>query len=129
MQQKRGVRTIFLLFGFILAVSGCATGKNQVTDRYISMEIQSIPEGLCLAFGNIPPETKNLEISIIDHSSNVYTEMNNDRREFAKAHITGNSLEQVKITGKVFFPFTHAGHKYSINVHASFSYDTLSGDR
>jgi hypothetical protein len=129
MQQKGVIRTIFLLLGFILSVFGCATGKNQVADRYIGLKIQSIPEGICLTFDNIPPEVHRLDISILDHSTSVYPEMDNDRHEFATANITGNSLELVKKTGKVVFPFTHAGHKYSINVHASFSYDTLSGDR
>jgi hypothetical protein len=122
--MKKLIRKIFLLRDSILTSFGCAAGKNQLVNKSLSMKIESIPEGICLIFDNIPPETDRLYIYIIDHYSEVYPEMYNSRRYFAETDITGNSLMLVKKTGKVFFPFVHAGHKYSINASFSFDIDT-----
>jgi hypothetical protein len=127
MQQKRGVRTIFLLLGFILAVSGCAIGKDQTAFVYFGLSVEAIPEGIVLIFDNIPPETDCLEISITDENSKVYLEISHSRSYFAKTEIRGNSLELVKKTGKVFFPFVHAGHEYEISTGITYSIPSVSG--
>jgi hypothetical protein len=126
MQQKIGVRTIFLFLGFILAVSGCATNKNQVAYADFDFTAKTVPEGILLTFFNLPSTTELLQISVTDKNSNAYPEMNYAKGQFARADIKGSSLELVKKTGKVFFPFVHAGHVYEI--YASFSYDIINGD-
>ena len=93
---------------------GCATGKNQEANMEIEMKAEAVSEGICLIFNNIPSETIRLFIMIQNWEGN---EQLKSTREITGSYsdITGYTLEQVKQTGRIIFPFVKAGKNYTIS--------------
>jgi hypothetical protein len=97
-------KAISLILGFALFTFGCNASEEQVSA--ISIKAEAVPEGICVTLENIPSETTNLFIYFFT----------NDIISFS--HITDDSLDQIKKTGKIIFPYVKGGELYSI--YASF---------
>jgi hypothetical protein len=124
MHKIKSLGKIFLILGFISVVFGCATSKpvssepepgekRQPVD--IGLKAETAPEGICLTFDYIPPETAYLFIGIqkgIEKSPPV----NPHNIIFNFSVISDDALEQVKRTRKVVFPIVQSGEIYSIDV-------------
>jgi len=120
MQYFKALRTISLILG--LLASGCATskldtGKNQKTNEEIGLKAEAVSEGICLVFDSVPAETSRLFIMIQNWGEN---DRLNSTHEIIGSYsdIRGGTLEQVKQTGRIIFPFVKAGQNY--NISASF---------
>jgi hypothetical protein len=110
---NKALRTVSLILGFAMVTFGCATSKNQVADEEIGLKAEAVPEGICLTFDNIPPETSRIFISLTKWGEPI-----NNPYEVISSHadIRGSLLDQVKDSGKVIFPFVKAGQEYRISV-------------
>jgi hypothetical protein len=104
----------------LLVLLSCIKSNDHVNNGNIKVFVQSETEGIYINIHNIPPEIDRVCIDIIDESSIINSEKFS-KNCFAETIILGNSLEQVKQTGKIFFPFVHSGHKYSIRAHFSYT--------
>jgi hypothetical protein len=124
MHKFKSLRKIPLILGFISVIFGCATskpvsskpepGENQQSVD-IGLKAETAPEGICLTFDYIPPETAYLFIGIqkgVEKSPPV----NPHKIIFNFSVISDDALEQVKRTGKVIFPIVQSGEIYSIDV-------------
>jgi hypothetical protein len=114
MKQIKTLMAVLFIFGFALAFFGCATSKSyQSVD--IGLKAETVPEGICLTFDYIPPETTRLFIGVEkgEHSppANPHSVI------FSYSSIMGGSLEQVKKTGRIVFPIVQSGETYNISVH------------
>jgi hypothetical protein len=114
MRQFKAMRAIALIAGFMLAAFGCATSKSHQSNTTTGLKAEAVPEGIALTFDHIPPETTHLFVQFQNWdekenpaSTHEITASNSD--------IRGSSLEQVKQTGRVIFPFVKAGQKYHIS--------------
>jgi hypothetical protein len=99
--------------GFILVIFGCATSKSRQYNADTALKAEAVPEGISLKFDYIPPETTRLFIMFQnwDGKDNLV-----GTHEITSSHtdIRGSSLEQVKQTGGIIFPFVKAGQIYHI---------------
>ena len=119
MQHFKALRTrtwfaISLILGFTLVTFGCATSKS-LQSVNIGLKADAVPEGICLSFDYIPPETTYMFIGIrkgLEKSPPV----NPHNIVFNYSGIRDEALEQVKKTGKVIFPIVQSGEIYSIDV-------------
>jgi hypothetical protein len=104
-----------------------AAGKNQVSD-FSDFEIstEAVPESILITFSNIPPEIKELGISVFDWggSRDAVIKIWDSREPLAivnslsniYGHLTyENIIERVRQTGTITFPFVQSGHKYAIS--------------
>jgi hypothetical protein len=119
MQYSKALRTLSFILGFTLVilsllVSSCATGKNQAANAEIGLKAGAVPEGICLTFDNIPPETKRMFINIQYAVDEEMPSITNYVSSFSD--LRDSSLAQVKQTGKVIFPVVEQGFKYHISV-------------
>jgi hypothetical protein len=113
MRKSKAFRAIALVTGFILAILVYVTIKSQQSGTTTGLKAEAVPEGISLTFDHIPPETTRLFVQFQN-----WDEKGNpaDTHEITVSHsdIRGSSLEQVKQTGRVIFPFVKAGQKYHI---------------
>ena len=120
MQHFKALRTrtwfaISLILGFALVTFGCATGKNKVSDVNIGLKAEAVPEGICVTFENIPPETTRLFIFF--NKGLIQSPPASPQDDIMNyADIMGSSLEQVKKTRKIVFPIVQSGEKYRVSV-------------
>ena len=114
MRKFKSLRKIPLIFGFVLVIFGCTTSKSRQSVN-IGLKAEAVPEGICLTFDYIPPETTYLFIGIqkgLEHSS----PFNPHNIIFNYSGIRDDALEQVKKTGKVIFPIVQSGELYRVDV-------------
>jgi hypothetical protein len=114
MRKFKVLRTTALVMGFILVTFGCATSKSRQYNADTGLKAEAVPEGISLTFDYIPPETTRLFITFQnwDETANPV-----DTHEITSSYsdIRGSSLEQVKQTGEIIFPFVKAGQIYHIS--------------
>jgi hypothetical protein len=117
MHQIWNLRKTILILGFALVIFGCASNKAQQSSANIGLQAEAVTEGIRLTFDSIPAETARIFLSVSEsgETGNVTSP-----HELVSKHsdIRDDSLEQVKQTGIVIFPFVKAGQKYTI--HAAF---------
>jgi hypothetical protein len=114
MYQIWNFRKTILIFCFALVIFGCASKKNQQSNMNIGLKAEAAMEGIRLIFDNIPEETKRIFLSISE--SGEIENVTSPHELISKySDIRDDSLEQVKQTGIVVFPFVKAGQKYSIH--------------
>jgi hypothetical protein len=100
MQHVLTLRKISLILCFVLSAFGCATGKNRVSNIDIGLRAETVPEGISLSFDYIPPETTRIFVGFT--KGLVYSPPANPHDEiFSYSSIMGDSLEQVKKTGRM----------------------------
>jgi hypothetical protein len=114
MRQFKVSRAAALVAGFILVAFGCATSKSYQSSAHTGLKVEAVPEGIALTFDTIPPETTRLFVQFQNWGEK---ENPTDTHEITASHsdIRGSSLEQVKQTGRVIFPFVKAGQKYHVS--------------
>jgi hypothetical protein len=114
MRQFKDLRAIALVTGFILVTFGCATSNARQSSTTTGLKAKAVPEGIELTFDYVPPETTRLFVQFQnwDEKGNPAS-----THEITASHsdIGGSSLEQVKQTGRLIFPFVKAGQKYHIS--------------
>ena len=111
------LRKSILVFGFALAIFGCASNKAQQSNANIGLKAEAVTEGIRLTFDNIPAETARIFLSVSE--SGEMENVTSPHELISKySDIKDDSLEQVKRTGIVIFPFVKTGQKYTI--HAAF---------
>jgi len=115
MHHFKALRTISLILGFVLVTSGCASSKNQQTNVEIGLKAEAVSEGICLTFGNIPMETSGLFIMVQNWKETENLESTHEIIG-SFSYIIGDSLEQLKQTGTIVFPFVRTGQNYNISV-------------
>jgi hypothetical protein len=112
------LRKIPLILCFILAAFGCTTNKlvsskNHVSDMNAGLKAKAVPEGICVSFENIPPEAISLFITV--NKGLIYSPPASPYDEnISFADIRDDSLEQVRKTGKVIFPYVQNGEIYRV---------------
>lgn len=113
MQHLKSLRIISFILSFNLFILGCVTGKNRVVNDEIGLKAEAVPEGICLAFDNIPLETARIFISVTKWNEPI-----NNPYEVISSHadIRGSLVDQVKNSGRVIFPFAKTGQEYRISV-------------
>jgi hypothetical protein len=116
MQQFKTFKTIFLIIGIVMVISGCATSAHNISDAETGIKAIAVPEGICLTFDTIPQETSRLFIIISIWGENEQVDSTHDIIG-SSANITGTVLEQVKQTKKIVFPFVKPGQIYHISAH------------
>jgi hypothetical protein len=113
MRQFKALRAIAFVAGFMLVAFGCATSNSHQSNTTTGLKAEAVPEGIALTFDNIPPEATRLFVQFQN-----WDEKENPAGTHAitasHSDIRGSSLEQVKQTGRVIFPFVKAGQKYHI---------------
>jgi len=114
MQHFKALRIISLILGFTLVTFGCATSKSNQSVN-IDLKAETVPEGICITFDNIPKETNRLFIMLNNYGGKEQPESTYDIIG-SYSDIKGDILEQVKQTRKIVFPFVQAGQKYGILV-------------
>ena len=119
MHHLRAFGTIFLILGFALLSFGCATGKPasgnyQTVTGETGITAEAVPQGICVTFNNIPKETNRLFVMFQHWVDNDHPESTHGIIG-SYSDITGITLEQVKQTGRVIFPFVKAGQMYTIS--------------
>ena len=114
------IRFLLLSFCLFLIFFGCTKSNKYISNGNIEIIVQSAADGIYINIFNVPQEIDRIHIDIIDESSNINFELF-VKTSFAETVILGNSLEQVKQSGQIFFPFIHSGHKYSIRTHLSYT--------
>jgi hypothetical protein len=113
----KALRTISFILCFVPVILGCATSKNQNSGfADATLSAKTLTEGIQLTLNNIPPDTNRMFIHIQRWSGR--DENNVSSNDFISSFtlLEDSSLEQVKQTGIVIFPFVQAGHEYSIGV-------------
>jgi hypothetical protein len=117
MRQIWNFKKAILIFGFALAIFGCASNKAQQSNANIGLKAEAVTEGIRLTFDNIPAETARIFLSVSE--SGEIKNVTSPHELISKySDIRDDSLGQVKQTGIVIFPFVKAGQKYTI--HAAF---------
>ena len=114
MHQIRSLRIILLILGFVLVAFGCATSKSRQPNVDIGLKAETVPEGICLTFDYIPPETARLFIMFQTWGEKELLTSTHDITA-SHADIRRDTLKQIKQTGKVIFPFVKAGNTYRIS--------------
>jgi hypothetical protein len=113
MRQIWNFKKAINIFGLALAIFGCASNKAQQTNANIGLKAEAVTEGIRLTFDNIPAETARIFLSV--YESGEIENVPSPHELISKySDIKDDSLEQVKQTGTVIFPFVKAGQKYSI---------------
>ena len=120
----KACRAILIIFCVSLAIFGCATTKNHESNAGFGITAEAVPEGICISFSNIPPDASHLWVSVQSWGDAEYPQ-NTHSVVASYAAITNTpaldwvrssrQLEEVKKTGKIFFPFVEAGQKYRIS--------------
>jgi len=111
MRQIWNFKKAILIFGLALAIFGCASAQQ--SNANIGLKAEAVREGIRLTFDNIPAETARIFLSVSE--SGEIANVTSPHELVSKySDIRDNSLEQVKQTGTVIFPFVRAGQKYSI---------------
>jgi len=114
MHQIWNFKKAILIFGFALAIFSCASNKAQQSNANIGLKTEAVMEGIRLTFDNIPAETARIFLSVSE--SGEIENITSPHELISKySDIRDDSLEQVKQTGTVIFPFVKAGQKYSIH--------------
>ena len=113
MHHFTSFRIISFILSFILVILSCTTNKNQVVNEKIMLKAEAVPEGICLTFDNIPPETARIFISVTKWGEPI-----NNPRDLISSYtdIRGSSVDRVKNSGRVIFPFVKSGQEYRISV-------------
>jgi len=109
MKHFKTLKTTFLI---LFCFNYCITTKTQISNTAgIKLSAKPVPEGILITFSHIPAETSRLFINI------QYPNNPDSVHDIISSHsdLRGNSLEQVKQTKKVIFPFVQAGRKYKIS--------------
>jgi len=124
MQNFKALRTISLIFVFVLVTFGCATSENHVNTADFGLTAEAAPEGILLTFSNIPSDATHLWISVIswgdteapeDHHS-VISSFAGITDDYVRGWVhSTRQLDKVKQTGKVIFPVAEAGVKYLLS--------------
>jgi hypothetical protein len=109
MCNKQFLKLLTFTLAFIFI--NCATNKAVSQNGAIGLNVDNIPEGIRLAFDNIPQETTRMFI----HFQETVEGKNSEN--ILMTDIRGASLDQVKKNGMVICPFVQAGHKYNIAVN------------
>jgi len=109
----------------VLVTFSCNVSDNQEKKAKVSVKAETIPEGICLSFKNIPHDSTRLSIGFMDMDDKFFPKTGG-REYTAFAEISGILLDNVKQTGKVIFPFVRKGHKY--NIFTSFKYDYINDE-
>jgi len=107
---------VIVLIAFNLSAMSCATAGSRFSPAEIDIKAKATPQGICLTFENIPPETKRIFVYFsyfngIDEISLTpmgYVSSFSDLRD--------SSLEQLKQTGMVILPVEQKGQIYSIGI-------------
>ena len=138
---------IFLI-NLILITGSCVTNKNKVSDfPVIELFAEAVPEGILLSFSNykeIPSDIAEINIyfrdwgiadkSVWDKPLDIdfMKSMSIIRESYCE-----RALEQVRMSGKVLFPFVQTGHNYNVtayfldnefNVVSSITTDCIADD-
>ena len=113
MRQIWNFKKAILVFGFALAIFGCASNKAQQSYANIGLKAEAVTEGIRLTFDNIPPETVRIFLSVSE-SGEIENVTSPHELVSKYSDIRDNSLEQVRQTGIVIFPFVKADQKYTI---------------
>jgi hypothetical protein len=114
--QYLGLRAISLILVLALITFACDMSKTQipdVVDKRVSAE--TVPEGILITLNNIPEDTARLFIGT-HHRISDDEPVSSHNFVNSYSDITGDSLEQVKQTGKVILPIAQTGKEYTINV-------------
>jgi len=113
MHQIWNFKKAIFIFGLALVIFSCASNKAQQFNANIGLKAEAVVEGIRLTFDNIPSETARIFLSISE--SGEIENVTSPHELISKySDIRDDSLEQVRQTGIVIFPFVKAGQKYSI---------------
>jgi hypothetical protein len=114
---------IVLVLILALFVIGCAatnaatqvaSNKTSSSSEIIVMKAEAVPEGISLTFENIPAETTRLFVHFQEWGNKEEINSTHDITS-SYADIRNSSLEQVRQTGKIIFPYVKSGQKYMIS--------------
>jgi len=113
MRQIWNFKKAIFIFGLALVIFSCASNKAQQSNANIGLKAEAVMEGIRLTFDNIPAETARIFLSISE--SGEIENVTSPHEIISKySDIRDDSLEQVKQTGIVIFPFVKADQKYTI---------------
>jgi hypothetical protein len=94
-----------------LTFIGCATNKATSQNNTIGLNVDNVPEGIRLTFGNIPQDTTRMFIMFQESVEDKNSE------NILMADIRETSLDQVKKNGMIICPFVQAGRNYDIAIN------------
>jgi len=118
---------IFIFTQFL----GCS---NKQSDQYISENEENIyytppfnlqinHNGILISLNDIPDDVTSVHVEINNWGDRIYTYQNNDYppkyRDMITSSfsmITGNTLEQIKKSNQIIFPFIKTGEIYNVTV-------------
>jgi len=106
----------FTLFAFSFLAGGCATNRIQIANLETGFAVENSREGIRLLFSNIPPETTRMFINIQTFMGADKDNPNVNDFFSSFSDFRGSSLEQVKQSEIVYFPFVQSGHEYTVSV-------------
>jgi len=122
-----------LLIG-ILIFTQFLSCSNKQSDQYISeneeniyytplMNLQIILSGILISLSDIPDDVNSIHVEIYNWGDRFYTYQNNDYppkyRDMitsSSSMITENTLEQIKKSNQIIFPFIKTGEIYNVMV-------------
>ena len=100
----------------------CLSGNEENIYQTPPISLQIDPNGILISLGDIPDDITSINIDIYNWGDRVYTYQNDDypiRRDMissSMANIEGESLDYIKQTKSIIFPFVKQGEKYNIFV-------------
>jgi len=117
-----------ILISLILCCSNykpdLAVSENEEIYFYTPpFRLKTIPEGLLITLSDITDDISSIHVEIVNWGDKDFTYQNNnypsrhhDIITSSYSMITGNSLEHIKQTNKIVFPFVKKGEKYNVLV-------------
>jgi hypothetical protein len=114
MHQIGILRKIIFVFGFALAVFGCASNKTILENGIIVLTAENVPDGVRLTLGNIPSETNYIAFIFNAEGENAHSLTT----EFYDWYTDiGTSLEEFKKTRSLVCPFVQNGLIYTVTAY------------
>jgi len=110
MCQLKFFRIISLFLGFAMFIFSCTTNKTKKSVN-IGLNVETVSEGICITFDNIPIETDRINIFFFNGIENSDKPHDNNS---SMSEINGDVLKYIKKTRKVIFPFVQKGQNYTI---------------
>ena len=127
MRHVKFFGVISLVFCFVLTFMGCTTGKNQLSGIDVGLKAEAVREGIRLSFDYIPPETNRIFVHLTYWGEG---EEPSDHHQLLSSYsdIMGSSLDQVKQSREVIFPFVRTNFEYHIAVSfQNAEYEAING--
>ena len=113
----RKLHVFTLVASLAIFAFGCATDRNRpAITGDAQLSALTVPEGILLILDNIPPDTARLFINIQKSQDTFDAALGRHDIVSSFADIRGDSLAQVRQTGRVLFPFVQEGRIHQVTI-------------